>query len=192
MPDIKKVLIYSDGACQGNPGPGGWAAVLMYKGQTKEISGGELATTNNRMELRGAIEALNALREKCEVEFYTDSKYVQDGITSWIKGWKARGWKTKDKSPVKNEDLWRALDEATGKHQVTWKWVRGHSGQEHNERCDVLAVEAIDKLRKLHTGEQLKAALKQFVEDQEQLADRAAAPLIAPLLAVKPAQIQQS
>ena len=133
------VLIYTDGACSGNPGPGGWGALLIYGENEKEITGGEFNTTNNRMELTAALEALRLLKRRCTVELYTDSTYVRDGITKWIDGWKAKGWKTASKKPVKNEDLWRALDEARGQHDVTWKWVKGHAGHPENERADALA-----------------------------------------------------
>jgi ribonuclease HI len=159
---VKQVKIYSDGACQGNPGPGGWAALLIYGKQRREISGGEPATTNNRMELQAAVKALLALREPCSIDFYTDSQYVRQGITSWIISWKRRSWLTKDKSPVKNEDLWRALDKAASTHKVQWHWVKGHSGHEHNERCDFLAVQAIEKLRANYTAAQLRAELDKF------------------------------
>ncbi|BCM18196.1 ribonuclease HI [Mesorhizobium sp. J8] len=135
----KKVEIFTDGACSGNPGPGGWGAVLRYNGVTKELSGGEAETTNNRMELLAAITALNALKEPCAVDLYTDSKYVMDGISKWIHGWKKNGWKTGDKKPVKNGELWQALDEANRRHKVTWYWVKGHAGHPENERADELA-----------------------------------------------------
>ena len=134
-----KVTIYTDGACRGNPGPGGWGAILLFGDKKKEIWGGEPATTNNRMELMGAIEALGALTRPCKVELHTDSQYVQKGISEWISGWKARGWKTADRKAVKNEDLWRRLDEARLRHEVSWKWVKGHNGHELNERADELA-----------------------------------------------------
>jgi len=134
-----KVLIYTDGACRGNPGPGGWGAILMFGGREKELCGGDLATTNNRMELMGAIQALEALNKPCKVELHTDSQYVMKGITEWVRGWKARGWKTAAKDPVKNEDLWRRLDEARQRHDVDWRWVKGHAGHELNERADELA-----------------------------------------------------
>jgi ribonuclease HI len=134
-----KVVVYTDGACRGNPGPGGWGAVLMAGGKTKEIKGGEPATTNNRMELMAAIQALETLNKPCQVELHTDSQYVMKGVTQWIHGWKARGWKTADKSPVKNVDLWQRLDAARDRHQVDWRWVKGHAGHEFNERADVLA-----------------------------------------------------
>jgi ribonuclease HI len=137
------VLIFTDGACSGNPGPGGWGAVLISKGREKEIWGGELATTNNRMELMAAIQALETLNQPCKVELHTDSKYVQQGIGQWIHAWKTRGWKTADKKPVKNEDLWRRLDEARLRHDVQWRWVKGHAGHELNERADELARRGI-------------------------------------------------
>lgn len=133
------VTIYTDGACSGNPGPGGWGVLLMYRGTEKELSGGEPLTTNNRMELTAAIVALETLKRPCKVDLYTDSQYVRSGITSWMHNWKQRGWKTSDRKPVKNEDLWRRLDEATGRHNVTWHWVRGHNGHPENERVDALA-----------------------------------------------------
>ena len=134
-----KVIIYTDGACRGNPGPGGWGAIMMYGGREKELCGGELETTNNRMELMAAIQALESLNRPCKVELHTDSQYVKNGITQWISGWKARGWRTADKSPVKNDDLWKRLDAARARHDVDWRWVKGHAGHEHNERADGLA-----------------------------------------------------
>lgn len=141
------VDIWTDGACSGNPGPGGWGAILRYGGVEKELSGAEAATTNNRMELMAAIEALNALKRSSKVRLHTDSKYVMDGVTKWVHGWKKNGWKTADKKPVKNEDLWRKLDEANARHEVTWKWVKGHSDNEMNNRADELARGAIATLR---------------------------------------------
>ncbi|MFC3068615.1 ribonuclease HI [Phenylobacterium soli] len=138
-----KVVIYTDGACSGNPGPGGWGAVLLSGEHRKEICGGELATTNNRMELMAAIQALESLKKPCQVELHTDSKYVQQGIHEWIHGWKKRGWLTADKKPVKNEDLWRRLDEARSRHDVQWRWVKGHAGHELNELADALARRGI-------------------------------------------------
>ncbi|MGF1456332.1 MAG: ribonuclease HI [Alphaproteobacteria bacterium] len=131
--------IYSDGASSGNPGPGGWGAILRYGEHEKELSGGAAETTNNRMELTAAIEALEALKRPCTVHLYTDSQYVKDGISKWIANWKANGWKTAAKKPVKNEDLWRRLDDATGRHTVNWHWVKGHAGHPDNERADELA-----------------------------------------------------
>src|SRR5690606_38698135 len=136
---MKTVEIFTDGACSGNPGPGGWGAILRYNGKVRELSGGEALTTNNRMELTAAIQALSALKEPCKVELYTDSNYVRDGISGWIEGWKRNGWRTSDRKPVKNAELWQALDEARRRHQVTWHWVRGHAGHPENERADELA-----------------------------------------------------
>ena len=139
---MKKVQLITDGACLGNPGPGGWAAILRYKEQKKELFGSEKHTTNNRMELRAAIEGLRALKEKCEVEAVTDSEYVKNGITSWIHGWKRQGWMTKAKKPVVNQDLWKDLDEQAMRHQMTWTWTKGHANHADNNRCDELASEA--------------------------------------------------
>jgi ribonuclease HI len=138
-----QVIIHTDGACSGNPGPGGWGAILQSGGKTRELKGGELATTNNRMELMAAIQALEALTRDCKVELHTDSQYVQKGIHEWIHGWKKRGWMTADKKPVKNEDLWKRLDAARLRHQVDWRWVKGHAGHELNERADQLAREGM-------------------------------------------------
>lgn len=140
---MKKVTIYTDGACSGNPGPGGWGAVLIFGDKEKKISGGEPESTNNRMELSAAIEALKSLKEECGVELYTDSKYVMDGITSWIHGWKAKGWKTAARKPVKNVDLWKELDAQAQRHQINWHWVKGHAGDHYNEIADDLATGAI-------------------------------------------------
>ena len=134
-----QVVIYTDGACRGNPGPGGWGAVLMSGEHEREIWGGEAATTNNRMELMAAIQALEALNRPCRVELHTDSQYVQKGIHEWIHSWKRRGWMTADKKPVKNDDLWKRLDAARLRHEVDWRWVKGHAGHELNERADELA-----------------------------------------------------
>ena len=141
---VKKVELYTDGACSGNPGPGGWGAILRYGEHEKELSGGAHDTTNNRMELMAAIVALEALKEHCEVILSTDSQYVRQGITQWIHNWKKRGWKTADKKPVKNVDLWQRLDAALGQHQIKWEWVKGHAGHPENERCDTLATTAAD------------------------------------------------
>jgi ribonuclease HI len=143
-----QVVIYTDGACSGNPGPGGWGAVMIFGEHVREIHGGEPATTNNRMELMAAIQALETLNRPCKVELHTDSTYVMKGISEWIHGWKARGWKTADKKPVKNDDLWRRLDTARLRHEVTWKWVKGHAGHELNERADALARKGILELRR--------------------------------------------
>ena len=134
-----RVSIWTDGACSGNPGPGGWGAVLTYDGHEKELCGGEELTTNNRMELVGAISALEALSRPCDVDLHTDSQYLRGGVTGWMKNWKRNGWRTADKKPVKNEDLWRRLDEATTRHDIAWKWVKGHAGDAMNERADELA-----------------------------------------------------
>lgn len=143
-----QVVIYTDGACSGNPGPGGWGAVMIFGEHVREIHGGEPATTNNRMELMAAIQALETLNRPCKVELHTDSTYVMKGISEWIHGWKVRGWKTADKKPVKNDDLWRRLDTARLRHEVTWKWVKGHAGHELNERADALARKGILELRR--------------------------------------------
>jgi ribonuclease HI len=141
------VTIFTDGACSGNPGPGGWGAVLLYGGKEKEICGGEADTTNNRMELMAAIQALEALNKPCRVELHTDSQYVRNGITQWLASWKARGWKTADKKPVKNEDLWKRLDQARLRHEVDWRWVKGHAGHPLNERADGLARKGLVEAR---------------------------------------------
>ncbi len=135
----KKVVIYTDGACSGNPGPGGWGAILIFGDARKELSGGEAETTNNRMELSAACEALEALKRPCDVELYTDSAYVKNGITTWISGWKRNGWRTADKKPVKNVELWQRLDDARARHEISWRWVKGHAGHPENERADELA-----------------------------------------------------
>jgi len=137
------VAIYTDGACSGNPGPGGWGAVLLYGEHRREISGASADTTNNRMELTAAIRALEALKRPTDVALYTDSTYVKDGITRWLPGWKAKGWRTASKAPVKNRDLWEALDALVQRHDVSWHWVRGHAGNLENERADTLAREAL-------------------------------------------------
>jgi ribonuclease HI len=142
----RTVEIYTDGACRGNPGPGGWGAVLVAGRHRKTLRGGESHTTNNRMELTAAIEALAALKGRQSVVLYTDSRYLMDGIRKWVPGWKRRGWKTAAKTPVKNQDLWQALDAVTSKHDVKWQWVRGHSGHAGNEEADTLANLAIDEL----------------------------------------------
>ena len=141
------VSVFTDGACSGNPGPGGWGAILRWAGHERELSGGEAHTTNNRMELLAAISALETLKRPCSVDMHTDSQYLRQGITSWIKGWKRNGWRTADKKPVKNADLWQRLDTAVASHQVRWHWVRGHAGHPENERADELARNAIAALR---------------------------------------------
>lgn len=140
------VEIYTDGACRGNPGPGGWGAVLRYSGHERHLKGGEALTTNNRMELLAAIEALEALKRACRVRLTTDSEYLRKGITQWLHDWKRRGWKTAAKKPVKNVDLWQRLDAAARQHEVSWHWVKGHSGHSENELADQLANEAIDEM----------------------------------------------
>jgi ribonuclease HI len=143
-----EVEIFTDGACSGNPGPGGWGAILRFSGREREMSGGDPATTNNKMELTAAIMALEALKRPCRVRLFTDSSYVRDGVTKWIHGWKRNGWRTSDKKPVKNVDLWQRLDAARLPHHVDWIWVKGHSGHPENERADRLARAAIEKMRK--------------------------------------------
>jgi ribonuclease HI len=142
----KRVALYADGSCHGNPGPGGWAAVLECNGKTRELVGAERATTNNQMELRAVIEGLSALKEPCSVEVWSDSRYVIDGMKSWLANWKRRGWQTADKKPVKNVALWQALDAAAARHDISWHWVRGHNGHAQNERCDQLANDAIRQM----------------------------------------------
>lgn len=139
------VEIYTDGACSGNPGPGGWGAILRYNGHEKELSGGAAETTNNRMEMMAVIEALRALKKRSRVELYTDSQYVKQGIEDWLNGWKAKGWKTSNKKPVKNQDLWMEIDALVGQHDISFHWVRGHDGHPENERADALARAAIPR-----------------------------------------------
>lgn len=144
---LPHVTIYTDGACSGNPGPGGWGAILTFGEHEKELKGGEVSTTNNRMELMAAISAVEALKGPCRVDLHTDSQYLRNGITSWIRTWKRNGWRTAEKKPVKNADLWRRLDAALAAHDVRWHWVRGHAGHGMNERADDLAREAIAQIR---------------------------------------------
>ena len=151
------VVIHTDGACSGNPGPGGWGAILDYNGTRKELSGGEAETTNNRMELMAAIASLEALKRSCTVDLHTDSQYLRNGIMSWIHGWKRNGWRTADKKPVKNVDLWQRLDEALKPHKVEWHWVKGHAGHPMNERADELAREGIVAARAGAKGAMSKA-----------------------------------
>jgi ribonuclease HI len=153
----ERVTIYTDGACSGNPGPGGWGALLIFRGRERELSGAEPLTTNNRMELTAAIMALEALTRDCAVDLYTDSQYVRHGITAWLASWQARGWRTADNKPVKNEDLWRRLDAARHRHDVTWHWVRGHADDPLNHRVDGLARAAIQALRQGRAAETVKA-----------------------------------
>lgn len=141
-----EVEMYADGACRGNPGPGGWGVLLRSGGRERSFHGGEAATTNNRMELTAVIRGLEALKRSCRVQLYTDSQYVQKGITQWIHDWKRRGWRTADKKPVKNVDLWQQLDALAGRHTVTWHWVRGHAGHDGNERADALANQGVDEV----------------------------------------------
>ena len=141
---MTSIVIYTDGACKGNPGPGGWGAFLAVDGKERELWGGEKLTTNNRMELTAVIESLTALTRRCEVTLYTDSQYVRQGITSWIHGWRARGWMTADKKPVKNQDLWQRLDALNKEHNVDWRWVKGHAGDPGNERADALANRGVE------------------------------------------------
>ena len=143
------VTIYTDGACKGNPGPGGWGALLVADGAEKEIFGGETTTTNNRMELLAVIRALESLKRSCDIDLYTDSQYVKQGIETWIHGWKRNGWKTSDKKPVKNTDLWRELDALAAAHTIRWHWVRGHTNHPGNERADALANRGVDEVRRL-------------------------------------------
>jgi ribonuclease HI len=164
---MKKVVIHTDGGCHGNPGPGGWAATLEFGPHQRELSGGVPATTNNRMELQAAIEALRALKESCVIDFYTDSEYVKNGISEWMPNWKHNGWKTKAKQSVKNEDLWRALDPLVSMHRIQWHWLKGHAGHAGNERCDASANAEIAKIKKAFSAAELKAALLQFSNSRE-------------------------
>jgi ribonuclease HI len=149
--DLPEVDLYTDGACSGNPGPGGWGALLRFGTVEKELSGGEALTTNNRMELMGAISGLEALKKPAKVRLHTDSMYVRDGITKWLKGWKAKGWLTADRKPVKNKELWQRLEAATHIHKIDWLWVKGHSGHPENDRVDQLARDAIRTMREMRS-----------------------------------------
>ena len=155
---MKRVEIFTDGACSGNPGPGGWGALLRWNGAVRELSGGEAETTNNRMELTAAIEALNALKEPCAVDLHTDSNYVKDGISGWIDGWKRNGWRTAARAPVKNVELWQQLDAARTRHRVTWHWLKGHAGHPENERADELARLAMAPFKERRRGGSAPAA----------------------------------
>jgi ribonuclease HI len=171
---MKKITIHTDGGCDGNPGPGGWAAVLQYEQHRRELAGGEPATTNNRMELQAAISALAALKEPCQVNLFTDSEYLRHGITRWVARWKANGWRTVDRKPVKNEDLWRRLHELASLHQIQWHWLKGHAGHPLNERCDQLAAAEIAKIRKQHTPAQLASRLAEFEQQRSPFRDQQA------------------
>ena len=153
VPTNGRVTIHTDGACSGNPGPGGWGVILQWGGHTRELRGGEPHTTNNRMELMAAIMALETLKRPCEVDLHTDSQYLRHGITEWMRSWKRNGWRTTDRKPVKNVDLWQRLDAAANRHSVHWHWVRGHAGHDLNERADELAREAIAEIRATTQGE---------------------------------------
>lgn len=157
----KPVVIYTDGACSGNPGPGGWGAILMWGDKRKELKGGDAETTNNRMELLAAIEALEALKRPSHVELYTDSNYVKQGISEWIHGWKRNGWRTADKKPVKNLELWQRLDEARRRHDIHWHWVKGHAGHPENERADELAREGMDAFKSRRAGKSAEAGAEE-------------------------------
>jgi ribonuclease HI len=159
---LTAVTIHTDGGCRGNPGPGGWAAVLRSCARELEIGGGEPATTNNRMELTAAIEALARLNRACRVEIFTDSQYLRRGITGWIHGWKRNGWRTADKKPVRNADLWRRLDGLRAGHSVEWRWLEGHAGHELNERCDRRAAAEMDRIQRTHPPAELARALEDF------------------------------
>ena len=163
----KKITIHTDGACDGNPGPGGWAALLRFGNHTRELVGGEPATTNNRMELQAAISALTALKAPCVVTLFTDSEYLLQGITEWLSRWKAHNWRTADRKPVKNDDLWRQLDEVASRHSIDWQWLKGHAGHPDNERCDQLAGAEIQKIRRQHTLEKLAALREAFVQNRD-------------------------
>jgi ribonuclease HI len=166
MPDNsgrKKITIHTDGACEGNPGPGGWAAVLRYGDQVREIAGGEPATTNNRMELQAALSALLAVKQACEITLFTDSEYLRQGITAWVPRWRANHWRTIDRKPVKNEDLWRQLHEVASQHHVSWQWLKGHAGHPDNELCDELARAEVAKICRQHSREKLAALRAAFI-----------------------------
>lgn len=151
---VARVEIFTDGACSGNPGAGGWGAILRYKTTEKELSGGEIETTNNRMELMAVIQALSALKTNCNISLYTDSQYVMKGITEWLEKWKSTGWRTSNKKqPVKNIDLWQLLDGLVQKHEIRWIWIKGHNGHAENERCDALARAEVEKLKSINSGQ---------------------------------------
>ena len=166
-PNRKKVTIHTDGGCDGNPGPGGWAAVLRSGPHVRELSGGEPVTTNNRMELQAAIAALNALKEPCDIIVCTDSEYLRQGITEWLPIWKINRWRTADRKPVKNEELWKQLDAAASRHGVEWRWLKGHAGHTDNERCDQLAALEIQKIRQAFSREQLAELRQTFIAGRD-------------------------
>jgi ribonuclease HI len=163
----KQITIHTDGGCEGNPGPGGWAAVLRYGSYVRELAGGEPATTNNRMELQAALSALETLKEPCDVTLFTDSEYLRGGITEWLPRWKANHWRTIDRKPVKNDDLWRQLDVAASRHRVTWQWLKGHAGHPDNERCDQLAAAEMVKVRRNFTPQKLAALRATFIASRD-------------------------
>lgn len=163
----KTVTIHTDGACDGNPGPGGWAAVLRFGGHVRELTGGEPATTNNRMELQAAISALMALKAPCDVTLFTDSEYLRRGITEWLPIWRANHWRTAEKKAVKNEELWRQLHEVASKHKVNWQWLKGHAGHADNERCDQLAGAEIQTIRRQYTPEKLTSLREAFIASRD-------------------------
>jgi ribonuclease HI len=163
----KEVTIHTDGACDGNPGPGGWAAVLRFSEHVRELTGSEPATTNNRMELQAAISALAALKEPCMVTLFTDSEYLRQGITEWLRIWKVNHWRTAERKAVKNDDLWRQLDSVASKHRIKWQWLKGHAGHPDNERCDQLAGAEIQKLRRQYTPEKLASLRDAFVASRD-------------------------
>ena len=163
----KRITIHTDGACDGNPGPGGWAALLRYGAHVRELAGGEPATTNNRMELQAAISALGALKESCEITLFTDSEYLRQGITEWLPRWRAHNWRTADRKPVKNDDLWRRLYEAASRHRVAWQWLKGHVGHPDNEHCDQLARAEVVKIRRHHSPEKLAALRDAFIAGRD-------------------------
>ena len=163
----KKITIHTDGACDGNPGPGGWAALLRYGDHVRELAGGEPATTNNRMELQAAISGLAALKEDCEVVLFTDSEYLRQGITEWLPRWRTNNWRTADRKPVKNEDLWRLLYEMASRHRVTWQWLKGHAGHPENERCDQLARDQVVKIRRHYSPENLVELREAFIASRD-------------------------
>jgi len=164
---LKKITIHTDGACDGNPGPGGCAALLRYGEHVRELAGGEPATTNNRMELQAAISGLAALKEDCEVVLFTDSEYLRQGITEWLPCWRANNWRTAERKPVKNDALWRQLYEMASRHRVTWQWLKGHAGHPENERCDQLAREEVVKIRRHYSPEKLVELREAFIASRD-------------------------